>query len=78
MAGDRAKVSEGAVSGLRRSSPQGVYENEMMAVSHALTVQPRAGYAASVGGRPFEVDLVHLPAGKRFCPVHAHSTMWEY
>ena len=61
-------------------SPKGVYEAEYRDVSRHLTVEPTvpARYGSTPPVRPFEVDLVRIPPGRKLCPVHGHSVEWEY
>ncbi len=61
-------------------SPKGDYDCHYREMSKGLTVSPtipeRHGRLPS--GRPFEVDLVRIPPGKKLCPRHVHSVQWEY
>ena len=61
-------------------SPKGLYECQYREVSKALTAAPRVPerHGNLPPARPFEVDLVRIPPGKKLCPRHAHSVEWEY
>lgn len=61
-------------------SPKGVYECHYREISKELTAVPRVleRRGQTAHQRPFEVDMVRIPPGRRLCPRHWHSVEWEY
>lgn len=57
-------------------SPKGAFRVERRFISEALGAARDAGPA--VGGHPFEVEHVVLPAGVRNYPLHQHAAQWEF
>ena len=61
-------------------SPKGRFECQYREMSRQFQAEPRPprrhGYLPPM--RPFEVDLVRIPPGKRPFPRHSHSVEWEY
>lgn len=58
-------------------SPKGAYESHYRPVSEQLTACAPVQQGFSDHRRPFEVDLVRIPPGKKLCPRHVHSVEWE-
>lgn len=77
---DEVRRNEAAVEWDVKRSPKGVFEGHYREMSRVLTAQStepmRHGRMPSC--RPFEVDLVRIPPGKKLCPRHVHSAQWEY
>lgn len=61
-------------------SPKGTFECHYREMSRWLTVESKISsrFGRNAPGRPFEVELVRIPPGRRLCPRHAHSVQWEY
>lgn len=77
---DEAKRNEGSVEWDIEVSPKGVFECHSREMSKFLTVDSKAPlrHGKVPPARPFEVDLVRIPPGKKLCPRHTHSAQWEY
>ncbi len=75
-----ARRNEAEVAWEPDRSPKGRYACEYRQMSQQLEVAPKPSGQTGPGqsSRPFEVDLVRIPPGKRLCPRHRHSVEWEY
>ncbi len=73
------RVNEQDVEARHGRSPGGRFAADVKAMSAAFRVPGRTLRGEEMsGGRPFEVDLVTLPAGARRSPLHVHAAQWEY
>lgn len=68
------KVNLADVPGREVASAKGRYRKRRQEVSLALGARDGADQAV----HPFEVELVTLPPGARFCPYHSHSAETEF
>ncbi len=68
------KVNLADVPGREVVSARGRYRKRRQEVSLALGARGADGQAT----HPFEVELVTLPPGARFCPYHSHSAETEF
>jgi len=86
VAEGKAYLGESEVEWEVERSPNGRFEVHEKVLSRRLTAgareQPscewRGAPDAAVRRRPFEVDLVSVPPGRRAWPRHYHSMQWEY
>ena len=67
------KINLAEVPGREVTSAKGRYRKRRQEVSRALGARDAGDRAV----HPFEVELVTLPPGARFCPYHSHSAETE-
>jgi len=79
-ADDAIVVNESNIEWDHQKSPKGVFEIYFKEISGALTATPRVDDPSGqlISRRPFDVELVRIPPGKKACPKHSHSAQWEH
>ncbi len=82
----KAFLAESEVSWRQITSPTGYCENWVRNLSSAFSAEVKKQFSiewselpgAALRERPFEVDMLRVPPGKRAWPRHYHSVQWEY
>jgi uncharacterized cupin superfamily protein len=70
------KINMKDVPVLTWSSPKGTFAGSGLEVSEALGRKPLSTDLKE--RHPFDVEILHIPAGKTPYPYHAHSAQWEF
>lgn len=70
------KVNTNELVPLSWSSPKGKFTGRGVEISEALGRRPRSTDLRE--RHPFDVEVLHIPAGQTPYPYHSHSAQWEF